>query len=329
MIYQPLVSIIMPVYNAGQYFKPCIESILNQTLKDIELILVLDKPTDGTDRLAYEYAKLDNRIIILQNEENLHIGLSRNQGLAIAKGKYIAFSDHDDLRELTMYQTLYKIAQKNELDILLSCPTMKYGDDIEKWEYLGNKYYLKSFLMSDLVGFGNCYRGCPSFCFLHFNLYRRDLIVDNKIEFVDTRYITPEDVIFNLECIYCAKNIDYINTSLYYHEEYQGSTGRKLSYNGCKARLAGMNYIYNFLVDKDILELYRPNFNIYVRKETLNSIVRSNYWNRDYSGLFRNIRLFKEYPFIKDVFKDYIYGGYPPIFYKNIFRYFVAFYLAH
>ena len=120
MIYQPLVSIIMPVYNAGQYFKPCVESILNQTLKDIELILVLDKPTDGTDRLAYEYAKLDNRIIILQNEENLHIGLSRNQGLAIAKGKYIAFSDHDDLRELTMYQTLYKIAEKNDLDILLS-----------------------------------------------------------------------------------------------------------------------------------------------------------------------------------------------------------------
>ena len=92
----PKVSIIVPIYNAGKFLEKCLDTLVNQTLKDIEIILVLDCPTDGSDRIAREYAEKDPRIRLIVNEQNLNIGLSRNEGLKIARGEYIGFSDHDD-----------------------------------------------------------------------------------------------------------------------------------------------------------------------------------------------------------------------------------------
>ena len=105
----PKVSIIVPIYNAGKFLEKCLDTLVNQTLKDIEIILVLDCPTDGSDRIAREYAEKDPRIRLIINEQNLNIGLSRNEGLKIARGEYIGFSDHDDWRELDMYKRPGKI----------------------------------------------------------------------------------------------------------------------------------------------------------------------------------------------------------------------------
>ena len=80
----PKVSIIVPIYNAGKFLEKCLDTLVNQTLKDIEIILVLDCPTDGSDRIAREYAEKDPRIRLIINEQNLNIGLSRNEGLKIA-----------------------------------------------------------------------------------------------------------------------------------------------------------------------------------------------------------------------------------------------------
>lgn len=104
----PKVSIIVPIYNAGKFLEKCLDTLVNQTLKDIEIILVLDCPTDGSDRIAREYAEKDPRIRLIINEQNLNIGLSRNEGLKIARGEYIGFSDHDDWRELDMYENYTK-----------------------------------------------------------------------------------------------------------------------------------------------------------------------------------------------------------------------------
>ena len=87
----PKVSIIVPIYNAGKFLEKCLDTLVNQTLKDIEIILVLDCPTDGSDRIAREYAEKDPRIRLIINEQNLNIGLSRNEGLKIAQGEYIGF----------------------------------------------------------------------------------------------------------------------------------------------------------------------------------------------------------------------------------------------
>ena len=100
------VSVIVPIYNAGENLVRCLDTIVNQTLKDIEIILVLDCPTDGSDVIAKNFAQQDSRIIILENTTNLHIGESRNRGIEIAKGEYLHFSDHDDYRELDMLEKI-------------------------------------------------------------------------------------------------------------------------------------------------------------------------------------------------------------------------------
>ena len=83
------VSVIVPVYNAGVHLKKCLGSLSSQTLKEMEIILVLDCPTDGSDKVAEEFAQRDSRFRILRNSENLHIGNSRNEGLKVAKGETV------------------------------------------------------------------------------------------------------------------------------------------------------------------------------------------------------------------------------------------------
>ena len=81
---------------------------------------MLDCPTDGSDKVAEEYAAKDNRIVIIRNEQNLNIGESRNIGLRAARGEYIGFSDHDDTRELDMYEKLYEQSQNGTMDVVIS-----------------------------------------------------------------------------------------------------------------------------------------------------------------------------------------------------------------
>lgn len=93
---KPLVSVVMPAYNAEKYVAEAIESILNQTFKDFEFIILDDCSTDGTWEIIQEYAKKDGRVVAVRNERNLKISATLNRGIEIAKGKYIARMDADD-----------------------------------------------------------------------------------------------------------------------------------------------------------------------------------------------------------------------------------------
>ena len=144
------VSIILPVYNAGEHLRRCLDTLINKTLKEIEIIVVLDCPTDNSDKIVKEYAVNDSRIKIVENKVNLHIGESRNRGLEVASGEYIGFSDHDDYRELNMYEELYNNAKENNSDVVLS----GYGSDshgeISSTIYLDNPSL--DFLRKLLIG---------------------------------------------------------------------------------------------------------------------------------------------------------------------------------
>ena len=89
------VSVIIPVYNVEKYLRECIDSILNQTLRDLELICVDDGSTDGSLEILHEYEKADSRVKVL-TQHNMGAGAARNKGLAIATGEYLSFLDSDD-----------------------------------------------------------------------------------------------------------------------------------------------------------------------------------------------------------------------------------------
>lgn len=111
------VSIVLPTYNVEKYLCKCVESIINQTLKDIEIIIVNDGSTDKSRKIAEKLSTIDSRIIVI-NQENLGLSEARNSGLKIARGDYIAFIDSDDWVEQDMFLKMYKLATVNDCDIV-------------------------------------------------------------------------------------------------------------------------------------------------------------------------------------------------------------------
>ena len=110
------ISVIVPVYNVEKFIRRCLDSIINQTMKDLEIILVDDGSTDNSGVICDEYAKLDNRITVI-HKENGGVSSARNRGLDIATGEWIAFVDSDDYIDNKMYEILYTNAEKNNCDI--------------------------------------------------------------------------------------------------------------------------------------------------------------------------------------------------------------------
>ena len=123
----PILSIIVPVYNAEKTIKKCLDSILSQTLKDIEIILVNDFSNDKTIEIIENYK--DERIVLINNEENKKTGLSRNIGLSKANGKYIGFVDNDDWVDEDYFEKMINEIEKNQDDI---CVTLKIKNHTNK-----------------------------------------------------------------------------------------------------------------------------------------------------------------------------------------------------
>ena len=128
--YEPKVSVIIPVYNTEAYLRECLNSVVNQTLREIEIICIDDGSTDSSLPILKEYALKDPRISILQ-QENLHSGVARNAGIAIAKGKYLVFLDSDDFFETSMLEKMYNQAEDDESDIVI-CSNSVYDSRLKR-----------------------------------------------------------------------------------------------------------------------------------------------------------------------------------------------------
>ena len=124
---RPIISIIVPVYNVESYLERCIESILNQSFKEFELILVNDGSTDSCKDICNEYKTKDKRIKVI-HKENGGLSSARNAGLDIARGKYIGFVDSDDFINKDMYKTLFNTIQDNNSDMII-CDYYKVNEE--------------------------------------------------------------------------------------------------------------------------------------------------------------------------------------------------------
>lgn len=112
------ISVIIPVYNVEKYLKKCVESVLKQTIADLEIILVDDGSTDRSGRICDEYAERDSRIVVV-HKKNGGLSSARNIGIEIAKSQYIGFVDSDDYIEEDMYEVLYRNIMENDADLAM------------------------------------------------------------------------------------------------------------------------------------------------------------------------------------------------------------------
>lgn len=304
----PKVSIIVPVHNAGNRLKKCLQTLVEQTLRDIEIILVIDCPTDGSEILCREFAAKDSRIVLVENKENLHIGLSRNTGLAAARGEYIGFSDHDDFRELNMYETLYNQAVAEDSDIVLGV-SVAIGEqnEILKFSNLA-KNEIKDFALRDLLRNGDDATFTPLALNIHPNIYRSNLLITNKIAFADTREITPEDRIFQIMSLANTEKVSVNNTPLYFHVVHNKSAGHTSSYTNYKERANGKMLIFNFLNEKEIYQTYEKDFLVGVKKEFTDKIADEFYHSRKFCNAWKLMKFFSEFAFCKKAFRTAKYS---------------------
>lgn len=136
----PKISIIIPVYNVEKYLRECLDSCVNQTLEDIEIICVDDASPDNSIKILEEYSQKDSRIKILRHEKNKNLGAARNTGLENATGEYVWFVDSDDYIDTKACQILYNAIKEFDVDILCFS-AMKFVDTEKKRQFIYDKYY--------------------------------------------------------------------------------------------------------------------------------------------------------------------------------------------
>lgn len=217
----PKVSVIIPCYGVESFLARCVDSLLNQTLLDIELILVDDESPDRVPEMCDEYARKDKRVKVI-HKKNAGLGYARNSGLEVATGEYVAFVDGDDFVELDMYQTLYEDAIKENADVVfcnfqrensdgtwLDCYEMK-----QRQVFKGNETIE---LMLDIVASAPYVKVDRKYQMsVWHGIYRRSIIEKYHIRFLSERQVTSEDMPFDVDYLSKCKTIVY-RTECFYH----------------------------------------------------------------------------------------------------------------
>ena len=226
----PKISVIVPMYNAEKYLGLCINSILAQTFKNFELILVDDCSTDKTLEVAKTFT--DSRIKIICNEKNLGMpGLVRNVGIDAAKGEYIYFCDDDDAILSKGLEYLITAAEKNSADIVNT--TQWYYSITPDFQSLKNlELKLKKFSAAQAVSEDLKKRITEEFLTkrMHIapwlSLYKRKFLLDNKIKFPDA---VAEDIFFSFDAVCATSKITKIDTPFYIWRTHAESTTHNFS----------------------------------------------------------------------------------------------------
>lgn len=211
------VSVIVPVYNTKKYLKKCMDSLVNQTLQDIEIICIDDGSTDGSLEMLKEYANNDSRIRILTQNHKKQ-GAARNYGITVAKGEYIGFCDSDDWCDLDMFEKFYLRAKETDADVTF-CKIKIFNEDIQSvvqndfWAMKSFRENLwhKNFDVNDILDlFLSKLPVSP-----YNKLIKREFLIENNIEFPLGLYF--EDAIFSQLCTIKADKISLADIEPYYY----------------------------------------------------------------------------------------------------------------
>jgi glycosyltransferase involved in cell wall biosynthesis len=208
------VSIIVPVHNTEKYLENTVRSLLAQTLKDIEIILVENASTDGSLALCHELAKTDDRIKVMHLEKG-DLSYARNNGLTLATSEYVAFVDSDDTVKPEMYETLLGIAQEHNLDLVYSNIMKVYDNRPPKYIYTEDEKVLvmtpKEMLIKNFTHKINV-NACT--------MIARKHLFDN-LKFPEDMYF--EDRAFTFRLINATSKVGYINKAFYHYYQRSGS----------------------------------------------------------------------------------------------------------
>ncbi len=240
------VSVIVPVYNAEKYISKCVESVLAQTYKNIELILINDGSKDRSKEILDDYASKYEGKILVAHQKNMGIANTRNKGIKLATGKYIMFIDNDDFIDEDYIETFVKAAEKNKSDVVIG--GYRRPDENGKIIKVGempNNDFAKYLMLTPWA-----------------RIFNREYIIENDIKFLDCN--VGEDIYFNLQAINISdkiNSINYVGYNWYYNTESVSNTSHKSIKDIDMYDL--LNETYNVLNEKRILEKYLDKIEYY------------------------------------------------------------------
>ncbi|WP_244834586.1 glycosyltransferase [Clostridium sp. BJN0001] len=253
-----LISIIVPVYNVEKYLEKCVNSLINQTYKNIEIILVDDGSKDSSGEICEKLSQKDSRIFVV-HKKNGGLSSARNEGLKYAEGSYIGFVDSDDWLSPNMYETLYDILIKNDADISY-CKFFKTSNETSE---IPKENENKISVFNNKEGMNNFYTDLSVYTIVAWNkLYKRELFLD--VRYPEGKIHEDEGTTYKL--FYKAEKTVYIDKAFYYYRVNPESiTNSKFS----KKNLDIID-VYEekikFIVDKNLTYLYSKTLKWYMFK---------------------------------------------------------------
>jgi len=300
------ISIIIPVYNVERYIKRCLDSIIEQTYTDLEVILVDDGSSDHSVEICKEYEKKDSRISVV-SKNNEGAGIARNVGISLSTGEYLGFVDADDYVEKEMYQVMVKSLEENNADLVYCLSTDEShegydngtykvfrGEDIENLA-IGMIGTMPNQKKDSLYG-SSVWRG----------LYKKQVVTDCNISFLSERTVASEDLLFNIEYLQQCQKAIYLDAALYHHCKNEASMTRTFGYFKTENEL----HLYRIL--EDILSRKgTKNFELPLKRMLIKRIrcaVLGNARAVNVKNVFEVIKITKDMlgdPFVSDVLKSY------------------------
>ena len=213
-----LISVIVPVYNVEKYIKKCLDSIIYQTYKNIEIILVDDGSTDNSGIICDVYKERDKRIKVIHKKNN-GVSAARNTGIENANGKWISFVDSDDWIDKNYFEILISKIYNNDIDCILCCYNRVVKNNVEKVKYVTEEknYTSRQYLINSLnpqTGFGFC----------HMKLIKKECIRELKF---DEELKVGEDALFNIKISQHIKKAIFTEKAIYNYRINQDSVVKK------------------------------------------------------------------------------------------------------
>ena len=216
-----MITTIIPVYNSEKYLNQCIESVVNQTYKNLEIILVNDGSTDNSGNICNEWAKKDNRIHVI-HKENSGVSDTRNTGINVAKGEYISFIDSDDYLDINLYEDANNFIDSYNPHIV------SFGFCYINDSCIGDMFSVEQFVANNKVELKKYFNSFYKHLFgsACIKIYKKSMILDNNILF-DKDIKLNEDAFFDFDAIECANVICNLDKVYYYYRQHVQSSSRK------------------------------------------------------------------------------------------------------
>jgi glycosyltransferase involved in cell wall biosynthesis len=252
---KPKVSVVVAAYNVEKYIERCLQSLANQTLREIEILVINDGSKDRTEEIAKKFEEKDSRFKVI-TQENGGLSAARNTGIKNARADYIAFLDGDDYVNVTMYEKLYSKIIHEQSDLAI-CGFVKVWEDADGIELKRKKYKVnKKLLNGDIIGNFLTKQDEP-FVVAWNKLFKKNIIKTNSIYFENRAFF--EDVGFIPRYLFYSKKIVVVNQVLHYYVQRSGSITKKYNPIIEESARNTLSLLNNFFNSKELLEKYKED----------------------------------------------------------------------